>query len=173
MVETAYHMMGVLGLALVVLLGVVLTALQLPGTWLILMTAIIYDWCYQWDRLGPVMLGVMAGLAVLGEILEFVASFVFAGRAGGSRRAAWGGVIGGFIGMFLFTVPVPVLGTIVGGIIGCFAGAIIAEMTKHDDFEHSTRVGVGAALGRVAGMVGKLGIAFFMAGAAVSLAIFG
>ncbi|UCG33097.1 MAG: DUF456 domain-containing protein [Phycisphaerales bacterium] len=168
----AVDALGILALTLAALLGVLLAALQLPGTWLILAAAIVYDWCYDWAKLGLVVLSVLAGLAVLGEVVEFAASYVFAGKAGGSRRAAWGGVIGGLVGMFVFTLPVPVLGTIAGGIIGCFVGAIVGEMTRHDDLQRSARVGIGAALGHIAGMIAKLALAFVIAGVAVSLAIF-
>ena len=97
---------------------------------------------------------------------------MFAGKAGGSRRAAWGGVIGGLVGMFVFTLPVPVLGTIAGGIIGCFAGAVIGEMTVRDDLGSSARIGFGAALGHVAGLISKLAIAFVIAAVVISMAIF-
>ena len=74
--------------------------------------------------------------------------------------------------MFVFTLPVPVFGTIAGGIIGCFVGAIAAEMTKHNDLVRGTRIGIGAAMGHVAGVVGKLALAFVIAGLALSMAIF-
>jgi hypothetical protein len=80
--------------------------------------------------------------------------------------------LGGLIGMFVFTLPVPVIGTIVGGIVGCFAGALIAEMTVRNDLEQVARVGVGAALGRIAGTSAKLLIALVMAGLALSWAVF-
>lgn len=169
----AVHVLGILALALASLLGVLLTAIQLPGTWLILAAAIIYDWCYDWAKLGFVVLSILAGLAVLGEIVEFAAAYVFAGKAGGSRRAAWGGVIGGLVGMFVFTLPVPVLGTIAGGVIGCFLGAILGEMTKRGPLGRSGRIGASAALGHIAGMAAKLALAFVIAGVALSVAILG
>ena len=169
---SVYEVLGLSALGLAAIMGVLLAALQLPGTWLILAAAIIYDWCHDWSRLGPVVLGVLAGLAVLGEVVEFAASYLFAGKAGGSRRASWGAVIGGFVGMFIFTLPMPVIGIIVGGIIGCFAGALIGEMTVRDDMERSARIGFGAALGHVAGLVAKLALAFLIAGIALSRAIF-
>jgi len=167
-----YDVLGLLALGLAAAVGLLLAAMQLPGTWLILVAAIVYDWCYDWTKLGPVVLGVMAGLAVLGEVIELAASAVFAGRAGGSSRASWGAVIGGLAGMFVFTLPVPVLGTIAGGIIGCFVGAIIGEMTVRRDLDRGARVGFGAALGHVAGLVAKLAIAFVLAALALSWAIF-
>jgi uncharacterized protein YqgC (DUF456 family) len=72
----------------------------------------------------------------------------------------------------VFTFPVPIIGTIAGGIAGCFAGALIGELTVRDDLYHGARVGVAAALGRIAGMLVKLLVAFVLAGASLSLAIF-
>ena len=45
-------------------------------------------------------------------------------------------------------------------------------MTKHNDLVRGTRIGIGAAMGHVAGVVGKLALAFVIAGLALSMAIF-
>ena len=167
-----YEILGIVGLGLASAIGVLLAALQLPGTWIIFCAAVVYDWAHDWQRMGPTALAVFAGLVVGAEILEQVSGMVLTGRAGGSKRASWGGLIGGIAGMFLFTFPVPVIGTIAGGIVGCFAGALIGELTVRDDLCHGARVGVAAALGRIAGMLAKLLVAFVLAGASLSLAIF-
>ena len=158
-------------LALLALAGVLVTALQFPGTWLIVVAAVVYDWINGWSKIGWEILAILVGLAVVGELLELATSAWAARRAGASPRAAWGAVIGGFVGMFVLTLPLPVIGTIAGAVLGCFVGAVVAELTVRPDIAHTTRVGVFSAAGRVLGLVGKLAIAFAMAALAVGTAL--
>ena len=73
--------------------------------------------------------------------------------------------------MFLFSIPVPIVGTIVGALLGCFAGAMIAELTVRSELTQGARVGLFSAAGFVLGTVAKLAIAMAMAGILVSTVI--
>ena len=116
----------------------------------------------------------LAVVAVIAEVADLASAVLLARRAGGSRRASIGALVGGFAGMFVFTpiVPVPVVGTIVGGLVGCFVGAWVGEMTVRDDMTASAKIGAFAALGRLVGLIAKTGAAFAIAGATMTLAIF-
>lgn len=151
--------------------GVVLSAIQLPGNWVLLAAAVGYDAYYHWERLGWKWLVVIGGLAVAGEAAELLASAVAASKAGASRRAGIGALVGGFAGMILFSIPVPILGTIAGGMAGCFLGALVAELTLHDDVVKGAKIGLFATIGRLFGLVAKLAATMAMAGAAVSVAV--
>ena len=160
-------------LGVVAVAGVLLAVFQLPGTWLILAAAAGYDWYHDWQRIGwPWLVGLLA-VAVAAEIADTASSMLAARKAGASRRASFGALIGGFAGMIFLTaaLPIPVVGTIAGGMLGCFLGALIAEMTVRDDLAAGARVGVFATLGRLVGMLVKTGSAFAIAGAALGLAI--
>ena len=63
----------------------------------------------------------IAALAMAAELVELSVTARFARRYGGSRRAAWGAVIGGFIGMIV-GVPVPIIGPVIAGLLGTFLG---------------------------------------------------
>ncbi len=158
-------------LVLVSILGIMLAAFQLPGTWLILGGAILYDWYYSWGRIGWKWLLVLGAIAAFAELLEMLASVAMARRAGASRRAAIGSLIGGFAGMIVLSVPVPVIGTIIGGLIGCFVGALLGELSLHDNLHTGAKVGIFATIGRVMGMMAKTAAAMVIAGAAISLAV--
>lgn len=158
-------------LLVLILVGTLLAVLQLPGTWLMLASVVAYDWHYDWNRIGWQWLVALAVLAVIAEIVDALAAMFAATRAGASRRAAVGALIGGFAGMLLFSVPVPVLGTVIGGLIGCFVGAVAAELTKRSDLMAGARVGLFATIGRVVGLVAKTGAAMAIGGAAMALAI--
>ncbi len=172
---------AVIGLWLACGAGLVLTALRLPGTWLIVGAAAAHGWWTQWQPVTVRWLLLLVGLAAFGEVLELFASVLTARRVGASRQAGWGGLIGGIVGMLVLSVPVPIIGTIIGALVGCFAGAAIAEFvladhTTPDDRAgstgpdsghmgaHSMKVGVFAAIGFLLGTAAKTAIALILAG---------
>ena len=160
-------------------LGVLITALTLPGIWFMILAAIgvqawflyrtppaqLFDW---WTLAACVALGLLA------EAVEIFASAVGAKKAGGTRRGAIGSVIGGLAGALLGTVviPIPILGTILGAALGAGGGALIAE--RHNGgktWREASTIGAGAAVGRLAATVAKVGFAALIA-AILSVAVF-
>ena len=171
LVQTAGSVGEVVVLTALCMLGVAMTVIRLPGTWLIVATAIGYGWYGDWHTISLITVGLLIGLAVVGELGEFLASMLTAKKAGASKRAMWGAFIGGFAGMFIFTIPLPLIGTIIGAVVGCFLGAVIGELTAHDDIRQGIRVGRAAAVGYILGMALKLAIAFLMAGLLLGSAV--
>jgi len=94
-------------------------------------------------------------------------------RAGGSRQAAWGGMIGGIVGMLSlsFLVPIPIVGTMIGALVGCFAGATIVELAVRKRLAQGTRVGLFAAMGFALGTAAKVAVALVMSGLLVTSVI--
>ncbi|MBU0716883.1 MAG: DUF456 domain-containing protein [Planctomycetes bacterium] len=168
--DSAWSILSILPWGLACVLGVTLSALRLPGNWVIVLIAAGYGWWTEWEHVGWKFLALLGGIAVLAEVLEQLVSVFAARRAGASRRAAWGGLIGGFMGMFLlsFLVPIPVVGSMVGAIVGCFAGAMAAELSVQRQVADGTRAGVFAVLGFVLGSATKLAVTFAMAGILLS-----
>jgi len=154
--------LALIGLLVVSSIGVLLVLFQLPGNWLIVAAVAAYGWITDWQYLGPWTLLWIALMALAGEIVETVMSLWTAGKAGASRRAMWAGLLGGILGAFIFSVPVPIIGTILGAALGCFTGAVIAEMTVHDNLERASRIGVAAAIGRMLGSLFKLAMSIGM-----------
>jgi uncharacterized protein YqgC (DUF456 family) len=161
------------GLGLSLLLGCLLTVFQLPGTWLILGAALIYAWHFEWGTITWVPLVVMALLATAAEIAEALSAMSGARKAGASRPAGWGALLGGFGGMIVFAplIPLPIIGSVLGGLLGCFVGAFVVERHIHGDSNHGARVGFGAVVGRLYGLVLKVASAVIMSGIAVGSAI--
>src|SRR4051812_34741140 len=92
--------------------GLFVSILGLPGLWLMVGSA----WGYAWltgigHYVGWATLWVLLGLAFSAEIAEFAAGSAGAKRAGGSRRAMFGAIVGALIGGFLLSIPIPVVGT--------------------------------------------------------------
>lgn len=161
------------------LLSILLTAVRMPGTWLIVAAALGYGWWTGWDPIGWGVIAVLAGIALAAEAVEIVMSVVTAKKAGASRQAAWGGLIGGFAGMIflasLFSLPFPVIGTMVGAsvgaLVGCFAGAMIAELAVRKKLVQGTKVGFFSALGFALGTATKTAIALAMSGLLLTFAV--
>lgn len=158
-----------IGLCIAALAGITLSILQLPGAWLTIAATAVFDWHYDWQRVGWQWLVGLVVLATIGEVIEFAASAVMVNRTGASRRAQVGALVGGFTGMIMFTglVPIPVIGTIAGGMIGCFGGALIGELSIHNEMGKGLNAGFGATVGRLMGLVVKASISLVIAGAAL------
>ena len=152
--------------------GVLLTAFTLPGIWIGLVGVGLAQWwsiayhgadhaMFSWWSLGACV-----GLGIVAEIIEIVASAFGARKTGGSKKAAFASVIGAMIGALLgtFLIPIPVLGTILGAALGAGIGALLTE--KHlgeKTWKDASKVGAGAAAGRLAATVVKVGIAALIA----------
>jgi uncharacterized protein YqgC (DUF456 family) len=135
----------------------------LPGTWLMLLGAAVVDWLLADSPMfGWTILLACAGLATLGEILEFFLGAAGARGAGGSRRGAALAIVGGVVGAIVGTPVLPLLGTLIGACIGAFAGSMLGDVWAGRPVVHSVEAGKGAAVGRFWGTVAKMTIGGIM-----------
>lgn len=149
--------MEILLLALVLFLSLFLIPFGLPGTWLMICAAFGYNWLTSSTAIGwATIVGVMV-LAVIGEVAEFVLSARYTTKYGGSKRAAWGAIIGGTIGAII-GIPIPIVGSIAGAFAGSFVGALMMEWTVQRDMPASTRAAWGSLVGRVAATAVKVAL---------------
>jgi uncharacterized protein YqgC (DUF456 family) len=151
-------------LLIILLAGLVLTVVTLPGTWLMLIAMIGYALLTRSAAyVGWKTLLVLFALALAAEVIDILASGAGAKKAGARRRAAIGAVIGGVLGaIFLSFILLFPLGTIAGACIGCFVGAGITELLVRRDVGQSLRVGYHAAKGRLFGIVTRILFAIVM-----------
>jgi hypothetical protein len=133
-------------------------AVGLPGTWLMIGSAILLQWGRQVEYFSVGTLVTVVVLAAIGELLEFATGVVGATAAGGTRRGAVGALIGGLIGGVVgtFALPVPLIGTLVGACLGAAGGTILLEVKAGMPTQASVRAGIGAGIGRLLGTVIKL-----------------
>jgi uncharacterized protein len=140
--------------ALLMLAGLVGAILPfLPGAPLIFAGALLYGIATDFTPIGAGRLAMLAVVGVLAWVLEHVASMVGARRAGGSRAA----VIGAMLGMIAGVLVAPV-GLLLGPILGAIAGELMAGRAPGP----SVRSGLGAALGVLTGMVAHFALALVM-----------
>ena len=151
--------MALLILACVIILSEILIVLGLPGLWIMVATAVVYNLMVPGDPIGWVTLVAIGVLAVVAELLEFTLSGKYALKYGGSRRAGWGAIIGGIVGAIV-GFPVPIIGPVIGAFVGSFMGAFIAELTRGSTAGDATQVAKGALIGRAVSTALKVGIGF-------------
>jgi uncharacterized protein YqgC (DUF456 family) len=151
--------MPLLILAGVIILSLILIVLGLPGLWIMVATAVVYNMIVPDDPIGWVSLIAVGALALVAELLEFSLAGRYARKYGGSRRAGWGAILGGIIGAMV-GLPVPIIGPVLGAFVGSFVGALVAEFTGGASASDATRVAKGALLGRVVSTMLKIGIGF-------------
>ncbi len=140
------------------LIGWFINIVGLPGLWLMIAAHGLYGLLTGWNRyVGWQSLLWLVLLAVLAEVVEFIAGAAGSKMAGGRKRGMAGAIVGGILGaIFLSIIPIPIISQIVGACLGAFIGAAVMEFTDKSAV-HSIRVGIGAFKGRFWGIVSKLG----------------
>jgi uncharacterized protein YqgC (DUF456 family) len=163
--------MAMLLLVLACVAGLALIPVGLPGTWLMIGAALVYDWLVPATAFGVWTLGGVVALALVAEVLEFTVAKRYTEQSGGSSRAGWGAMLGGLVGAFA-GVPVPVVGSVIGAFAGAFLGALVMEWTvRGNDTAGVMRVATGALVGRAVATAAKLGAGIAIAAWLVLVAL--
>ena len=156
------HALPALVLGICTILGLVLVPLGLPGLWVMVAGVVGYGWLTGFRSVGVGTIAVVLGLAFLGEIIEAWLGFRFARTFGGSRRSAWGALVGGIVGAVM-GVPVPIVGSVVGAFLGSFAGAALFEYSLSRTPDTAVRAGWGAVVGRATAAAAKIALGVVIA----------
>ena len=147
--------MNLFGLVIAALmaLSIILIPLGLPGLWIMVAIVGVGAWL---GEVSALVLAATVALAAMAELAEWLVVQRLNVRYGGSPRAFWGAVIGGFAGV-LIGAPVPVIGSVIAGFLGSFLGA--AAVTYHElgDAAAARRVGWGVVAGRALSAGHKVG----------------
>jgi len=126
-----------------------------PGAPLLFLGLLLGAWAEGFRYIGVWTLLLLAGMASLTYVVEFVASILGVKKYGGSRRAMVGAALGGLVGIFL-GIP--------GILLGPFVGAVIGELSLQRSLDEASRAGFGTVVGLAIGVAGKLAIGIAMIG---------
>lgn len=144
--------------AFLMLAGIVGTFLPfLPGCPLILGGALLYAWYTGFVKVSWGTLILLLLLTLLSEVLEKGTTFIGARKYGASRWGLLGVLLGGIGGLLL--------GGPLGLIFGPFLGALAFEILHGRAVDGAFRAGLGALIGILGGILGKLLIGLIMIGA--------
>jgi uncharacterized protein YqgC (DUF456 family) len=120
----------------------------LPGPLLSFLALIILNLARDWQPFSVTFLLVMAGIAAILTILDYVVSAAGAKKYGASKAGLWGSIVGMIIGMIFF----PPLGIFAGALVG----AVIGEIAIGKKTGEAFRVGWGVFVGNLIGAAFKL-----------------
>ncbi len=130
----------------------------LPGNWLMVLATSLFAW-WRWEEgvFASWTLIAVAILALVGELIEFLAGLVGAKKAGASWIASIAGLFGALVGAVAGTgvFPIPILGTVIGACLGAGISVWAVEINRGERPDRSLERGVGAGLGKFVGIVGK------------------
>ncbi len=150
------NILGWLAVVLLILFGVAGTVLPaLPGTILVLGGVVLGAWLDNFTRVSGWVVAVIAVLAVLAWVTDYVATVMGAKRAGASKWALIGAALGTIAGIFL---------GLVGVLFMPFVGAAVGEYIAQKDSRQAAKVGFATWLGLLVGTVVKLVLVFMMIG---------
>ncbi len=147
---------------LLLVIGVTLVPLGLPGTWLIVLDAFLYSLVRDYkntDDWKVVLVALL--LALAGEGIEF-ATGVFGAKnqkipTGAIVASIVGGIIGAIVG-----VPVFLIGAVLGLLLGTFLGALIYGLITHPHLKEAIRFAIVTLFSRVVSIFAKTTVALVM-----------
>jgi uncharacterized protein YqgC (DUF456 family) len=134
------------------LIGIVLPII--PGTVLILLGVFIYALAEGFQIIGWPTLLALVILTLLATTADIWASTVGAKMGGASGWSVLLGLVGGLVGLLLFSLP--------GAIIGAVGGVLLTEIIRVGDWRQALKAGSGWMLGWVLSTVLQLGIGLIM-----------
>lgn len=149
---------AVILLDIVLLGGLIAIPLGLSGNFIILGVAVMVGLVTKFSLISIWAIVIMAGLVVLGELIESVLGSLMARRYGASKWGMLGAFVGGIVGAILATPIFPIIGSIIGSFLGAAVGAVLFEYIHLKQIHTSMPAGWGALLGKMLSTVIKMGI---------------
>lgn len=133
--------------------GTILPAL--PGVPLIFGGVLLAAWAEDFQRISGWTVGVLAVLAVIGLVVDYIAASLYAKRAGASRQGIIGAALGTAAGIFT---------GLWGLIFMPLVGAAVGEFMAHKNALRAGRIGVATWFGLLIATAVKIAVAFTMIG---------
>jgi uncharacterized protein YqgC (DUF456 family) len=141
--------------------AIALNVLSLPGNWLMFLAAVGVSLANGWHHPHWFILLVILVMLLIAEGVEFFGGMIGARKFGASRLASWaaiaGAMVGGLIGIPPITAAMLGMDHLLGAVAGAFIAAWVVEVLRQKPLKEASRAALGAALGRGAGIVTKIG----------------
>lgn len=144
------------------LVASLLVYVGLGGNFVLLGLALVHALVTGFDPIGWPLLGVLLGVALVGELIEFVLGNFYVLKRGASGWGTFGGFAGGLMGAVVGNSIVPIAGAVLGSFVGAFLGCVAGEYWHQRHLEPSLRIGTHAFVGRVLAIVVKHALGLVM-----------
>jgi hypothetical protein len=131
--------------------GIAGAFLPLPGLLYMFIISLIYGFVDKFQHLQLWELGVLAGVALLSIINDYLSGLLGAKYGGAAQKSMLLGIVGMIIGLILFPP--------FGGLVGVFVGILIAEFIRHGNSDKAVRAATGGLVGSIIGMAVTLVLA--------------
>ncbi|NET90699.1 MAG: DUF456 domain-containing protein [Kamptonema sp. SIO1D9] len=126
-------------LVIVMLVGVVGAVVPaLPGSSLIAVAILVWAIVTNFQGVGWA-LGVAIAVLLLSVLIDFLASYLGAKRAGASKWGQIGAIVGLLLGFFGLLPTLPIGGPLLGIFLGPLLGAFIGEFLYRRELEFNAR----------------------------------
>lgn len=162
---TLLAIIGVILFYLILLAGLVIIPLSFPGTWVMLIAAVIFSLLGDLYPGGSELLAllVVTALAGLGELIELGVRIVGSRMAKVPNGAIVAAIVGGLIGAII-GVPVFLIGSLLGLLLGVFLGAFAYGFLTTKKLSDSLMMAVATMLSQVVALFAKtcVGIAIIV-----------
>ncbi|HEY0073146.1 MAG TPA: DUF456 domain-containing protein [Abditibacteriaceae bacterium] len=132
--------------AIIMLVGFIgCVAPLLPGPPIVWLGALYYGWKTDFADYGWPTLLLMLLFALIGSTAEYWLSYFGARKGGASVWSSLAALVGGLIGLLVFSLP--------GLVIGSFAAIALVEWNQHKDWNKVLKAGTGYLVGYLLSMV--------------------
>jgi uncharacterized protein YqgC (DUF456 family) len=148
--------------ATLLLVASLLVYLGLGGNFIIIGLALVHALVTGFDPIGWPLLGVLLGLALVGELIEFVLGNFYVLKKGASGVGTAGGFVGGLLGAVAGNSLLPLAGAVLGSFVGAFLGCVAGEFWRRQRVEPSLRIGTHAFIGRLLAILVKHALGLVM-----------
>lgn len=146
------------------IVGIAVSALSFSGTWLILISALIFKAMDTRDTLGFSIIGIYAVICILVELVEPFAVKLGIQKYGGSKKGEIIGILSGVLGSILgeIIIPIPFLGNLIGMFLLSFFAVYCIEYRRLNCRYSSAKIAWGGVLAKVFMLLFKFLITFAM-----------
>ncbi|KUG28733.1 hypothetical protein ASZ90_001398 [hydrocarbon metagenome] len=140
---------------------------SLPANWVLLGLVALWGWLAPDAHFGWQFYALLVALALVGEVIEFVAQYYGAKKYGATGKGNLGGMLGAIAGALAGAPFFLGLGALAGAIAGAFFGCYFFERHQGRDKAEARHAAFGTMYGKVLGMAAKIGLGGAMWVAAV------
>ncbi|MBN2279939.1 MAG: DUF456 domain-containing protein [Candidatus Marinimicrobia bacterium] len=143
------------------ILAVITIPFNLPGNVIILVLKFLHSWLIA-DHINWKVIGILAGIAAVSELLEFFVTVKSTKYFGGSKNSMIASIIGSIIGAFVGSSFLLLIGTLLGAMVGAFVGSFMIDYYENKDYNRAMKTGMGAFTGVAGGKLSKILLAVIM-----------